>query len=62
MSEVNAQTCEWCGEAILVDHEEHVTDSRGNAYHVWCREDEQAEAASWRREDAAIEEDIEEEV
>jgi len=63
MSEgLNAEKCAWCDEAILVDHEEHSTDPNGSVYHTWCREDEQAEVASWRREDAAIEADIEEEV
>lgn len=62
MSEVNANRCQWCDEVILVDHEEHSTDRDGNVYHTWCREDALAEAAIWQKEDAAIDEQLEEEV
>lgn len=59
--EINAHNCDWCSDVILVDSEEHSTDSEGNVYHTWCREDAAAEAKAWREDSAATDVDIEEE-
>jgi hypothetical protein len=60
MQEVNAQLCEGCDVAILLDHEEHHADETGAVWHHWCVEEISNSEADDLAEELAIEEAREE--